>query len=123
YVVNVVPLTDNRSPSFEPEIDADEVQSMYVLTVNYPAEYGRKLGGIVEVTTARDARPGFHGRLSAGGGSFDTADSYATAQYGWGRNTFSLSGGAGRSDRYLDPPVEQNYTNRGTTGNVAAHYE
>ena len=123
YVVNGVPLTDNRSPSFAPEIDADDVQSINVLTANYPAEYGRKLGGIVEVTTARDPRPGFHGRLSAGGGSFLTADSYAAGQYGWGRNTFSLSGGAGRSDRYLDPPVEQNYTNRGTTGNVAAHYE
>ena len=40
YVVDGLPLTDNRSPAFAPEIDADEVRSMNVLTGGYPAEYG-----------------------------------------------------------------------------------
>ena len=123
YVVNGVPMTDNRSPSFAPEIEADDVQSMNVLTAGYPAEYGRKLGGVIEVNTARDSRQGWHGKLAASGGSFDTAGGYAQAQYGWGRNTLTLSGDASRTDRYLDPPVEQNYTNSGTTGSFAAHYE
>ena len=105
YVVDGIPMTDNRSPSFAPEIDADDVQSMNVLTAGYPAEYGRKLGGVIEITTARDSRQGWHGKVSASGGSFDTAGGYAMAQYGWGRNTLSLSGDAARTDRYLDPPV------------------
>jgi outer membrane cobalamin receptor len=123
YVVNGIPLTDNRSPSFAPEIEADDVQSMNVLTANFPAEYGRKLGGVIEVTTARDTRQGLHGKVIASAGSFDTADGYAMAQYGWGRNTLSLSGDAARTDWFLDPPVEQNYANRGTTSSVASHYE
>ncbi|SPF45368.1 TonB-dependent receptor plug [Candidatus Sulfopaludibacter sp. SbA4] len=123
YVVDGIPMTDNRSPSFAPEIEADDVQSMNILTAGYPAEYGRKLGGVIEVTTARDSRQGWHGKVSASGGSFDTAGGYAMAQYGWGRNTLSLSGDAARTDRYLDPPVEQNYTNSGTTGSFSAHYE
>jgi len=123
YVVDGIPMTDNRSPSFATEIDADDVQSMNILTADYPAEYGRKLGGVIEVTTARDSRQGWHGKVSASGGSFDTAGGYAMAQYGWGRNTLSLSGDAARTDRYLDPPVEQNYTNWGTTGSFSAHYE
>jgi outer membrane cobalamin receptor len=123
YVVNGIPMTDNRSPSFAPEIEADDVQSMNVLTAGFPAEYGRKLGGIIEVTTARDARQGLHGKVVASGGSFDTGDGYAMMQYGWGRNTLSLSGDAARTDRFLDPPVEQNYTNQGTTSSFASHYE
>ncbi len=123
YVVNGLPLTDNRSPSFAPELDVEDVQAMNVLTSTYPAEYGRKLGGIIEVTTARDARPGLHGRFAASGGSFATAGSYAMAQYGWRRNTLTLSGNAARTGRYLDPPVERNFTNRATTGGMAAHYE
>ncbi|HEY2014755.1 MAG TPA: carboxypeptidase-like regulatory domain-containing protein, partial [Bryobacteraceae bacterium] len=123
YVVNGIPMTDNRSPSFAPEIEADDVQSMNVLTANYPAEYGRKLGGIIEVNTARDSRQGFHGKVTASGGSFDTAGGYVMGQYGWGRNTLSLSGDTARTDRFLDSPVEQNYTNSGTTGSFAAHYE
>ncbi len=56
YVVDGVPLTENRSPAFSPELEADDVQSMSVLTAGYPAEYGRKLGGVIEVNTVRDTR-------------------------------------------------------------------
>ncbi len=123
YVVDGIALTDNRSPAFAPELEADDVQSLSVLTGTYPAEFGRKLGGVIEVTTARDARPGFHGKVSAGGGSFDTADAYAEGQYGWSSNTLSVSARGAKTARYLDPPVEQNFTNRGTTTNFALHYE
>ncbi|HEX4594640.1 MAG TPA: TonB-dependent receptor [Bryobacteraceae bacterium] len=123
YVVDGIPLTENRSPAFSPELEADDVQSMSVLTAGYPAEYGRKLGGVIEVTTVRDARPGFHGKAVLNGGSFDTAGGDLSAQYGWGRNTLSASGDAARTDRYLDPPVEENYTNAGTNASFAAHYE
>src|SRR6202022_1131675 len=62
FVVDGVPLTDNRSPSFGTEIEADDAQAMSIYTANIPAEYGRKLGGVVEVVTAKDPRMGFHGK-------------------------------------------------------------
>ncbi|HEV3217790.1 MAG TPA: TonB-dependent receptor [Vicinamibacterales bacterium] len=114
YVVDGLPLTDNRSPSFAPEIDADSVQSMGILTGGFPAEYGRKLGGIIEVVTAEDASAGFHGTVSASGGSFGTLGGDATGQYGWGSTTVSAGGGWSETDRYLDPPVEENYSNHGS---------
>jgi hypothetical protein len=123
YVVDGLPLTDNRSPSFAPEIEADDVHSMNILTAGYPAEYGRKLGGIIEVVTAGDARQGLHGNFAASGGSFRTASGYATGQYGWGRNVFSVSGNLAHTDRYLDPPVEENYTNGGTGRNISVRLE
>ena len=123
YVVDGIPLTENRSPAFSPELEADDVQSMSVLTAGYPAEYGRKLGGVIEVSTVRDTRPGFHGKAVVTGGSFETAGGNLSGQYGWGRNTLSASGDVARTDRYLDPPVEENYTNAGTNASFAAHYE
>jgi len=123
YVVDGIPLTENRSPAFSPEMEADDVQSMSIFTAGYPAEYGRKLGGVIEVVTERDSRPGFHAKLSAYGGSFDSAGGSATGQYGWGKNTLSISGDAARTDRYLDPPVEQNFTNAGSNTNFSTHYE
>jgi len=51
YVVDGLPLTDNRSPVFAPELGADDVQAMTILTGGYPAEYGRKLGGVIEIVT------------------------------------------------------------------------
>jgi len=123
YVVDGIPLTENRSPTFSSELDADDVQSMSILTAGYPAEFGRKLGGVIEIGTARDSRAGFHGRAAVGGGSFGTFGGDLLGQYGWGRNTLSVSGNAARTDRYLDPPVEQNYSNAGTNSNFSAHYE
>ena len=37
YVVDGLPLTDNRSPAFAPELDADDVHAMSILTGGYPA--------------------------------------------------------------------------------------
>lgn len=123
FVVNGIPLTDNRSPSFGPEIEAQSVQSMSIYTAGIPAEYGRKMGGVVEVNTVRDFRKGLHGKLSLSGGSFDTAGTYGMVQYGWGKNNLGVSAGGDMTDRYLNPPVLQNYTNTGTTGDFAADFE
>lgn len=123
YVIDGLPITDNRSPSFAPEIDADDVHAMSILTGGYPAEYGRKLGGVIEMVTSGEARQGLHGSLVASGGSFGTASGYATTQYGWGSNTASISASLAHTDRYLDPPVEDNFTNSGTSSNVAGHFE
>jgi outer membrane cobalamin receptor len=122
-VVDGIPLMDNRSPSFGPEIEADDVQSMSVYTANFPAEYGRKMGGVVEVNTARDSREGLHGQVVLSGGSFDTAGAFALAQYLWGKNTLAVTASGDMTSRYLSPVVPQNFTNRGTTGDFAVSYE
>jgi hypothetical protein len=67
FVVDGIPLTDNRSPSFGPAIDADDVQSLTIYTAGIPAEYGRKMGGVVEVNTLQDSQPGFHGQVVLSG--------------------------------------------------------
>jgi outer membrane cobalamin receptor len=123
YVVDGIPITDNRSPAFAPEIDVDDVRQMKVMTSSYPAEYGRKLGGVVELTMDRDLRPGFHGKAVASGGSFSTAAGYLLGQYSTGRSTFALSAQGARTDRYLDPPVEQNFTNKGASEGITARFD
>src|SRR6266849_6499536 len=123
YVFDGLPLTQNRSPAFAPAFDADDVESMRVLTANFPAEYGRKLGGIIEVTTTKDAPSGFHGQFDAGGGSFSSVTGTAALSYSAGKNRFSASGNGFHTDRYLDPPVQNNFMNRGNAGGFSASYE
>ncbi len=123
FVVDGIPLTDNRSPSFGPAIDADDVQSLTIYTAGIPAEYGRKMGGVVEVNTLQDAQPGLHGQLVLSGGSFDSAGAAAQGQYGWGKNTFGASASGSMTDHYLNPVVTQNYTNTGTLGDFSVNFE
>ncbi len=123
FVVDGIPLTDNRSPSFGPEIEADDIQSMSVYTAGIPAEYGRKMGGVIEVNTLEDSQAGFHGQAVVSGGSFDSAGAFAEGQYVWGKNTFGASASGSMTDHYLNPVVPQNFTNAGTLGDFSVHYQ
>ncbi len=123
FVVDGVPFTDNRSPAFAPEVATDEVRAVQIRTGGYPAEYGRKLGGVIEIVTTGQPRDGWHGSASSSVGSFNTLSGNATANYGWAGATLGLSAGGAATDWFLDPPVEQNYTNHGTTSQAAVRFE
>jgi hypothetical protein len=115
FVVNGFPVLDNRSPAFARPLEADDVVSMKQYASGIPAEFGSKLGGVIELNTTRNISPGFHGTLIAGGGSFGTLDSYLAGQYSSGNSTVSVSGNGFLTDRYLDPPIEENYTNHASS--------
>jgi TonB-dependent Receptor Plug Domain len=123
FVVDGIPLTDNRSPSFGPAIEADDVESMSIFTAGFPAEYGRKMGGVVELNTLQDSQPGFHGEVVLSGGSFDSAGAFAKAQYSWGSNSLGVSASGSMTDHYLNPVVPENYSNTGTLGDFSVNYE
>jgi hypothetical protein len=124
FVVDGIPLTDNRSPSFGPEAaEADDIQSLKIYTAGIPAEYGRKMGGVVEVNTLRSQVPGFHGQLTLFGGTYDTASASTQDQYTSGKNTFGVSASGDMTNHYLNPVVPENYTNAGTVASFGGTYE
>lgn len=121
-VIDGIPLTDNRSPGFGPEIEADDIQSLSVYTAGIPAEYGRKMGGVIEVNTIQNSQPGLRGQLTLAGGSFGTGSAIAEGQYTAGKTTLGGSASGSRTDRYLNPVVPQNYSNAGTLGDFSLRY-
>lgn len=123
FVIDGIPLTDNRSPSFGPEIEADDLDAMSVYTAGYPAEYGRKMGGVVELDTRRQTDSGVHGQLVLSGGSYDSASSYGQLQDVWGRNTAGVTASGSTTAHYLNPVVPENYTNTGTAADFSSRYE
>jgi hypothetical protein len=122
FVVDGIPFIDNRSPSFGPEIEADDLQSMTIYTGGFPAEYGRKMGGVVELDTDRPADAGLHGELVSAGGSFDTASGYAEVQDGNQRNILAATASGSSTAHYLNPVVPEDYTNTGTTGDFSGTF-
>jgi hypothetical protein len=93
YVFDGLPLTQNRSPAFAPAFDAGDVSN------------------------------GVHGQLEAEGGSFSTVAGSGALSYSSGKNRFSASAHGFHSDRYLDPPVLENFTNRGNAAGFSTSYE
>jgi len=117
YVIDGLPLTDNRSLAFAPALETDELEAVHVLTASFPAEYGRKLGGVVELFTRRNDSPGHHPEIALRGGSFSSAEAYVSDSFVSGRTALWVGLRAGLSDRFLDPPALENFTNHaGLTG-------
>jgi len=123
YVVDGIPVLNNRSPTFSPSADIDNVQSVKTYTSGIPAEFGRKIGGVIETVTDRNPARGFHGTAILGGGSFNTEDASLNGSYFDGRNVFGLSMNTARTDRFLDPPVLENFTNSATLAGIKGTFE
>ena len=123
YVVDGLPLTDNRSPAFAPPLGAEPVRSLAILTGGYPAEYGRKLGGVVEVVTEAGGARGLHGGAAFTAGSFATLEGEGTAGYATSHQALQVTGGGFSTERFLDPPVEDNFTNHGTSSRLSVRWE
>ncbi len=112
YLLNGIPLTENRSPAFAPPLNLLAIHSLHVQTAGYPASEGRKLGGVISVSTAQPAGPGLHGEVRISGGSFSDFAADVLLQQELGSNSFTLSVEGAHTRRYLDPPVPENHTNR-----------
>ena len=123
FVVDGVPMDDNRSPAFAPELPDAEIEAISVITGTFPAEYGRKLGGVVDVTTSKDARLGAHGSVEAGAGGFGTRTAFASAGYDWSGRSLTVSAGTSRTNRYLDPPTTLNDGDDGALGSVSVAFD
>jgi hypothetical protein len=123
FVINGFPVQENRSPAFAPNVEADNVQSMKVYTSGIPAEFGQKMGGVIEIVTDENGSPGFHGAAVLQGGSFATAGGYLSGQYTSGKTTGSLSADGFLTDRFLDPAAIQNYTNHASSGSFDGSLE
>ena len=122
FVVDGIPITENISPAFAPPINSADVQSIRTMTAGFPAEYGRKLGGIIEVTTKQNLPAGLHMNGGIGGGSFNNVNGNLNLGYAHGKNQFMATANGGLTDRYLNPPVLANYTNHGSMNSFTAFY-
>lgn len=116
YVVDGVPMTDEYSEAFANPLDPRYVKSAEVMTGGIPAEFGGKLGAVVDITSKSglDDPSKATGNVSLNLGKFGAVDGAATVG---GRVTprlgYFVSASANRTDRYLDPPTIDNFHNSG----------
>ncbi len=126
YIVDGVPMTDEYTEAYANPLDPRYVKSAAVMTGGIPAEYGRKLGAVVDITSRSgldDPR-----RVTGTGtfnlGRFGAVDGGATIGGRVGTNTgYFVSAGGNRTDRYLDPPTADNFNNSGDARRFTAKME
>jgi outer membrane cobalamin receptor len=123
YVIDGMPLYDNRSIASAPAFENSEFEAVHVLTAGIPAEYGRRLGGVIALDTRRVGALGNHSQAGLQGGSYDTYAGSLTHQYGIETTAISLGLMGGHTSRYLDPPSLENFTNKASSSGGNARFE
>lgn len=105
--INGVSFLDNSHQHFTPGISPAIFESANLITGGFPAEFGNRFGGILDITTRSGRSMQGHGSVSAGGGTVLNND--ASAEYGGSRGRLGYYAFAGgyTSDRFLNPPVAE----------------
>ncbi len=123
--INGVSFLDNAHQHFTPGLSPEIFQTVSIVTGGFPAEYGNRFGGVLDVTTRSGRDMHGHGSVSLGVGTVQNHD--ASAEYGgsnqrWG---YYLFAGGFSSDRFLNPPTprEQHDFGYGLRGAAQVDYQ
>ncbi len=116
YVIDGQTISDQTGTTFSNSIDPGIAQAMEVIYGNVPAEYGEKIGAVINLSTRSGLASGrLHGEAFLGASRFATGEGGASV--GYGTDSFGLfaSVTGSTSDRYLDPVNFDNLHNEGDT--------
>ncbi len=121
--INGVSFLDNAHQHFTPGISPEIFQSVNIITGGFPAEFGNRFGGVLDITTRSGRDIHGHGSLALGVGTVKNDD--ASAEYGgsvghWGYYVFA---GGFSSNRFLNPPVYYEAHDFGTGERVATQID
>jgi outer membrane cobalamin receptor len=116
YVVDGIPITDNLSAIFATSLDARTLRTVEVLTGGISAEFGDKLGGVVNVNTRSGRETPTQGSVTFSGGSFSTGEISGNFSTRTDKLGLLANLSATTSQRFLDPPTVENFHNFGRTG-------
>ena len=116
YVVDGQTIADQTGVTFSNSIDPGIAQGIEIIYGNVPAEYGEKIGAVINLTTKSGLGLGApKTEAFVGASKFSTFE--AGASVGGGTQTFGYFGSVNgsKSDRFLDPVNFDNQHNHGST--------
>jgi hypothetical protein len=116
YVVDGQTIADQTGVTFSSSIDPGIAQGIEIIYGNVPAEYGEKVGAVINLTTKSGLNGGApKAEAYVGGSKFATFEGGASV--GGGSQTFGYFGSVNgsKSDRFVDPVNFDNLHNHGNT--------
>lgn len=111
--INGVQFRENAHAVFSPGLGVDYIDSVNVMTGGFPAEYGNRFGGILDVVTKSGYRLTNRGSITLGVGSAQRHN--AGVEFGgrFARAAYYVNLAGFLSDRFLSPPSPRSIHNAG----------
>ena len=116
YVIDGQTISDQTGATFSNSIDPGIAQSIEVIYGNVPAEFGEKMGAVINLATKSGLASGpLKGDVLAGASRFGTYEGGLSTTYGTEKFGIFASINGSQSDRFLDPVNPANLNNHGDT--------
>ncbi|MFY9552897.1 MAG: TonB-dependent receptor [Thermoanaerobaculia bacterium] len=116
YVIDGQTISDQTGVTFSNSIDPGIAQSLEVVYGNVPAEYGEKIGAVINMVTKSGLNGGApKGEVSGGYARFDTYEASASVGGGTDRFGYFVSMAGAGSNYFTDPVNFDNLHNNGNT--------
>jgi hypothetical protein len=116
YVIDGQTISDQTGITFSNSIDPGIAQSMEVIYGNVPAEYGEKIGTVINLSTRSGLGTGpLKGEILLGGADFGTAEGGVSVATGTSKFGLFASLNGSQSNRFIDPVNFDNLNNDGNT--------
>jgi hypothetical protein len=114
FVIDGQTVSDQTGVTFSNSLDPGIAQSLEVIYGNVPAEYGEKIGAVINMVTKSALGSPFKGEVHGGYSRFDTYEGGVTIGSGSEHSGLLGSVTASGSDYFTDPV---NFDNLNNTGN------
>lgn len=121
--INGVAFLENPHAHFSPGFTPRIFETVNVVTGGFPAEFGNRFGGILDITTRSGRSLEGHGLAVAGAGTGLHHD--ASFEFGGeaGRLGYYFYAGGVESGRFLNPPTPREIHDRGYSGQTVAQLD
>jgi outer membrane receptor protein involved in Fe transport len=121
--INGVSFLDNMQPQFAPGASPQIFETVDLMTGGFPAEYGNRFGGVLDVTTRSGATMNGHGAVNFRGATYDNYDLNADVGGQWRKIGYYFFADGFTSGRYLDPPAPKELYDFGKGARGTAQFD
>jgi outer membrane receptor protein involved in Fe transport len=122
-LINGVSFWENPHAVFSAGVDPGLIASANVMTGGFPAEYGNRFGGVIDIVTKSGFDLGHRGAVDASAGA--SGRRRLSGEIGGARGAvgYFVSGSVSETDRFLSPPEPDAVHDEGRTGHVFAQVD
>ena len=122
-LINGVSFWENTHVMFSAGVSPDVIETANAMTGGFPAEYGNRFGGVVDIVTRSGLRMENRGAVNVSGGGAGRRSAGADIGGSRGRFGYFAVGSVLEADRFISPPAPEAIHDHARSGHAFVQFD